>query len=78
MVAAVISEPIIEPIKTPWFQLSDSCTSGMVDGLLPPTSIADINTPSGSSHSFAKTGDSVASTVNLEFGCAAGVFIDGS
>ena len=39
----------------------------------PPKSMAEIGTPSGSSHSSAITGHCDAGAQNREFGCAAGV-----
>src|SRR5487761_1978701 len=71
--AAVVSDDIIEPRNTPWDQSKASLTSGIVAARRPPNMIAEIGTPSGSSHSAAIAGSWLAYTVNREFGCAAGV-----
>jgi len=61
-------EPMIEPRKTPWFQSKLSWTSGMVVLRRPPTRIAEIGTPAGSSHSGAITGHCLAGAVKRAFG----------
>ena len=54
--AAVFSEPMIEPRKTPCSQSNASCTSGTTVARRPPNRNASIGTPAGSSHSGAITG----------------------
>src|SRR5579862_3577276 len=63
---------MIEPRNTPCCQLRDSNTRGMTDARRPPKRIAEIGTPSGSSHSGAIAGSCDAGAVNRAFGCAAG------
>jgi len=70
--AAVFSEPMMEPRKTPWFQSRAWCTRGMVEGRRPPKRMASMGTPPGSSHSGAITGHWKRGTVNRELGWAAG------
>src|SRR5262252_6000441 len=70
--AAVCSEAMLAPRKTPWSQPNDSITSGTVDARRPPNKIAEIGTPAGSSHSGAMTGHWPAGVVNRALGCAAG------
>src|SRR3954471_9637522 len=69
--AAVVSEPMIEPRKTPCSQPKASCTSGSTVARRPPNSIASIGTPAGSSHSGAIAGSWAAGVVKRAFGCAA-------
>src|SRR5215831_10418816 len=69
--AAVVSEPMIEPRKTPCRQLYDSVTKGTVVARRPPNRIAEIGTPWGSCHSGAITGHWLAGTQKRAFGCAA-------
>src|ERR1700709_2873014 len=71
--AAVISELIVEPMKTPWFQSNDSVTSGTTVARRPPKIIASTATPLGSSHSGAIPGSCAAGVVKRPLGCAAGV-----
>ncbi len=71
--AAVVSDAMIDPRKTPWRQSNDWNTSGTTDARRPPRRIAEIGTPAGSSHSGAIAGSWAAGAVNLAFGCAAGV-----
>src|SRR5215510_13614037 len=70
--AAVVSEPMIEPRKTPWRQLYASVTSGTVVARRPPNRIAEIGTPAGSSHSAATDGTCDSGAVKRLLGCAAG------
>ena len=51
--AAVISEDIVEPRKTPCSQSNASRTSGTTVARRPPNRNASIGTPAGSSHSSA-------------------------
>src|SRR4051794_34745538 len=71
--AAVVSEDIIAPVKTPCSQSNAWRTSGTTVERRPPNSIASIGTPAGSSHSGAIEGICEAGDVNRAFGCAAGV-----
>src|SRR4051794_13752514 len=75
--AAVVSDAMIEPRKTPWFQSKDSWISGTVDERRPPTRMAEMGTPFGSSHSEAMAGSWAAGAVNRALGWAAGVFDSG-
>src|SRR5215216_6035244 len=70
--AAVVSELMIEPRKTPWRQSNASVTSGTLVARRPPKRIAEIGTPFGSSHSGAIDGHWDAGAVKRAFGCAAG------
>src|SRR3984957_5836620 len=71
--AAVVSEAMIEPRNTPWFQSRDWNTSGTTDARRPPNMMASIATPAGSSHSEAMAGSWAAGTVNRALGWPAGV-----
>ena len=71
--AAVLSELMIDPRNTPWFQSRASVTSGTLVARRPPNRIADIGTPRGSSHSGAMEGHWDAGTVKRALGWAAGV-----
>src|SRR5579875_3460797 len=64
---------MIEPMNTPCSQSRASCTSGTTVARRPPNMIAEIGTPSGSSHSGAIDGQLAAGTVKRALGCAAGV-----
>src|SRR5918994_3136617 len=75
--AAVVSELMIEPRNTPWSQSNDSVTSGTFVARRPPNRIAEIGTPSGSSHSGAIDGHCEAGVVNRALGWAAGASDDG-
>src|SRR5579883_2226825 len=70
--AAVVSDAMIEPRKTPCPQSNASCTSGTTPARRPPKRIAEIGTPAGSSHSGAIDGHWLAGAVKRAFGCAAG------
>ena len=70
--AAVFSEPMIEPMKTPCSQSNASVTSGTTVARRPPNRNASIGTPFGSSHSGAIDGHWAAGVVKRAFGCAAG------
>src|SRR5215207_6247673 len=70
--AAVFSELMIEPRKTPWRQSNDSVTSGTLVARRPPNRMAEMGTPFGSSHSGAIDGHCDAGVVNRALGCAAG------
>src|SRR4029450_1128459 len=70
--AAVFSELMIEPRNTPWVQSKDSVTSGTLGARRPPNRMAEMGTPSGSSHSGAMDGHCDAGVVNRAFGWAAG------
>src|ERR1700733_9759631 len=69
--AAVVSEPMVAPRYTPWIQLNDWKTRGMVVARRPPKMIALIGTPAGSWASGARAGLLVIGAVKREFGCAA-------
>src|SRR5829696_8861673 len=71
--AAVVSDAIVAPRKTPWSQSYASCTSGTTVERRPPNRKASIGTPAGSSHSGAIAGSCDAGTVKRAFGWAAGV-----
>src|SRR5216684_8590459 len=71
--AAVVSDAMIEPRKTPWVQSRASVTRGTTDARRPPNRIAEIGTPLGSSHSGAITGHCAAGAVKRALGWAAGV-----
>src|SRR6187431_2963340 len=75
--AAVVSELMIEPRKTPCSQSKLSVTSGTLVARRPPKRIAEIGTPLGSSHSGAIDGHCEAGAVKRAFGCAAGVVDSG-
>src|SRR3954453_15652635 len=70
--AAVFSELIVAPRKTPCSQSKASRTSGAPELRRPPNRKASIGTPSGSSHSSAIDGHWAAGVVKRGFGCAAG------
>src|SRR5687768_4261826 len=70
--AAVFSDDMIEPRKTPCSQSNDSVTSGTLVARRPPKRIAEIGTPLGSSHSGAIDGHWAAGTVKRALGWAAG------
>src|SRR5919198_1823872 len=70
--AAVVSDDMIAPRKTPCCQSKDSRTSGTIDARRPPKRIASIGTPAGSSHSGAIEGHWPAGVVKRALGCAAG------
>src|SRR3954469_6075883 len=69
--AAVVSEPMIEARNTPWFQSNASVISGITEERRPPTRMAEIGTPTGSSHSGAMAGSWAAGAVNRALGWAA-------
>src|SRR5262245_36047727 len=69
--AAVVSDPIVAPRKTPWRQSNDSNTRGATRARRPPKRIAEIGTPSGESNWGEIAGHWRAGTVNREFGWAA-------
>ncbi len=71
--AAVCSDAMVAPTKTPCSQSSASATSGTFVARRPPKRIASTTTPSGSSQSSASDGHCSIPTVNRAFGCAAGV-----
>src|SRR3954452_12636619 len=70
--AAVFSELIVAPRKTPCSQSKASHTSGAPDERRPPNRKASIGTPSGSCHSDAIEGHWAAGVVKRAFGWAAG------
>src|SRR3954464_5715644 len=70
--AAVFSELIVAPRKTPCSQSKASRTSGAPEERRPPNRNASIGTPAGSSHSGAIDGHCAAGVVKRAFGCAAG------
>src|SRR5581483_9253074 len=69
--AAVVSEAIVAPRKTPWRQSKASKTSGATRARRPPKRIAEIGTPPGSSKRGEMTGHWRAGVVKREFGWAA-------
>src|SRR5271168_1933253 len=75
--AAVISEPIVAPMYTPWIQLNAWYTSGIVVARRPPKMIAEIGTPFGSSASGATAGLFLIGAAKRLFGCAAFSFDSG-
>src|SRR3954451_23030927 len=70
--AAVVSEAIVAPTKTPCSHERASYTSGTVAARRPPKRIAEIGTPRGSSHSGAIDGHCAAGTVKRALGGAGG------
>src|SRR6185312_10975498 len=68
--AAVRSEATVAPTNTPWFQSSDSNTSGARRSRRPPKMMAEIGTPFGSSQFLAIDGHWPAGAVKRLFGCA--------
>src|ERR1039458_5281805 len=71
--AAVVSDAMIEPRKTPCSQLRDWKIKGMTLARRPPKRMASIGTPAGSCHSGAIAGSWLAGAVKRELGWAAGV-----
>ena len=71
--AAVISELMIEPRKTPCSQSKPSRTRGTVEVRRPPNMIASIGTPAGSSQFGAMAGSCAAGAVNRALAWAAGL-----
>src|SRR5512141_1297840 len=68
--AAVVSDPMVEPMYTPCVQLNASSTSGTVVERRPPKRMAEIGTPFGSSTAAERAGLFRAGAVNRLFGCA--------
>src|ERR671918_171152 len=75
--AAVVSDDIVAPRKTPCSQSNDSETRGCTVARRPPNRKASIGTPLGSSHSSAIEGHCAAGVVKRAFGCAAGSWRSG-
>src|SRR5947208_2487939 len=75
--AAVVSDAIVAPRKTPCCQLKAWKTSGMSEARRPPNTRAEIGTPPGLSHSGDIDGHWWAGVVKREFGCAAFVPLAG-
>ena len=75
--AAVVSDAMIEPRNTPCSQSKDWSTSGTTEARRPPKRMAEIGTPSGSSHSGAMAGSWDAGAVKRAFGWEAGVPFSG-
>src|SRR5438093_6499308 len=75
--AAVVSEAIVAPRKTPCCQLKAWKTSGISVARRPPNTSAEIGTPSGLSHSGDIDGHWWAGVVKRELGCAAFVPLAG-
>ena len=75
--AAVFSDDMIEPRKTPWSQSNASVTSGTVFARRPPKRMAEMGTPCGSSHLEEIAGHCDAGAVNRALGWAAGVSLSG-
>ncbi len=70
--AAVVSELMIEPMKTPCVQSNASRTRGTTVDRRPPNMIASMGTPAGSSQSGAIAGSWPAGAVKRAFAWAAG------
>src|SRR5690606_35420070 len=70
--AAVPSDATLDARKTPCSQSNASVTSGAVVARRPPNRIAEIGTPSGSSHSGAMIGHCDAGQAKRALGGAAG------
>src|SRR3954447_19545549 len=70
--AAVFSELIVAPMKTPCSQSKASRTSGTTVARRPPNRKASIGTPAGASQLGAMLGAWAAGTVERAVGCAAG------
>ena len=66
--AAVVSDDMVAPRKTPCSQSKAWCTSGTTVERRPPNSMASIGTPAGSSHSGAIEGHCAAGVVKRAFG----------
>lgn len=64
--AAVASERMAAPMKTPCFQSLASTTKGTPAGRRPPSRMADIGTPSALSQSPSIMGHCSAGVQNLE------------
>ena len=75
--AAVVSDAMMEPRKTPCSQSWDWKTSGTTEARRPPKRMALIGTPWGSSHSGAMAGSWLAGVVKRALGWAAGVPFSG-
>src|SRR5437588_319262 len=71
--AAVVSDAMIDPRKTPCCHENASWTRGTTVERRPPNKMAEMGTPLGSSHSGAMTGHWAAGAVKRAFGWAAGV-----
>src|SRR5579863_6894467 len=69
--AAVVSEAIVAPRKTPWRQSKASNTSGATRARRPPKRMAEIGTPCGSSKREEIDGHWRAGVVKRELGWAA-------
>uniref|UniRef100_A0A182JJF7 Uncharacterized protein n=1 Tax=Anopheles atroparvus TaxID=41427 RepID=A0A182JJF7_ANOAO len=72
--AAVLSLRMADPMKTPCDHELASYTSGTPCGRRPPKRMAEIGTPSESSHAGSMMGHWLAGAQKRELGCAAGVF----
>src|ERR1700728_5467940 len=77
LAAAVVSLATIDPRNTPWVQSKASVTSGTTVARRPPKRMAEIGTPSGSSHSGAIAGSWAAGAVKRALGWAGGVAFSG-
>src|SRR4051812_32010078 len=73
--AAVVSDPMVAPMNTPWIQLKAWQMSGTLVARRPPKMIAESGTPAGSSQAGSMLGQLAAGAVKREFGCAAGVLL---
>src|SRR3974390_1883346 len=75
--AAVVSEAMIDPMKTPCCQLKASVINGTTVDRRPPKRTAEIGTPRGASHSAALEGSRDPGGGHRGFGWAAGVPVPG-
>src|SRR5512135_3312242 len=69
--AAVVSDPSVEAMYTPKFQLKASYTSGTVVARRPPKMKAEIGTPAGLSQDGSMDGHWLAGAVKRELAWAA-------
>src|SRR5688572_16800722 len=75
--AAVISEPMVAPMYTPWVQSNASKTKGIVLARRPPKMSALMGTPLGSLASLARAGLFVMGAAKRLLGCAAFSLLSG-
>ena len=68
LAAAVVSEAIEAPIRTPWVQSRASSTSGISEARRPPKTMAEIGTPWAASASGDQLGHCVAENGEARIG----------